>query len=45
MERQIIAREIARYFYLHLQSELKKSSQYIDDVLFDGKTPRQINGS
>jgi len=44
MERQIIAREIARYFYLHLQSELKKSSQYIDDVLFDGKTPRQING-
>ncbi|OGT03046.1 MAG: hypothetical protein A3F73_07685 [Gallionellales bacterium RIFCSPLOWO2_12_FULL_59_22] len=43
MERQIIAREIARYFYLHLQEELKKSSQYIDAIQFDGKTPRQIS--
>lgn len=43
MERQIIAREIARYFYLHLQGELEKPSQYIDPIQFDGKSPRQIN--
>ena len=43
MERQIIAREIARYFYLHLQGELEKPSQYIDPIRFDGKSPRQIN--
>lgn len=45
MERQIIAREIARYFYLHLQSELKKAPEYIDAIRFDGKTPRQIDGA
>ena len=43
MERQIIARGIARYFYLHLQGELEKPSQYIDPIQFDGKSPRQIN--
>jgi class 3 adenylate cyclase len=43
MERQVIAREIARYFYLHLQDELKKQPRYIDEVKFDGRTPRQID--
>ena len=43
MEHQIIAREIARYFFLHLQRELKKAPEYIDVIRFDGKTPREIN--
>lgn len=43
MERQIIAREIARFFYLHLQCELRKAPEYIDVIRFDGKTPHQID--
>ncbi len=42
MENKLIASEIARYFFRHLQEEQKKSPALIDRIAFDGRTPRQI---
>lgn len=42
---KIIAEEIGRYFFDHLQEELQKDPSIIDAKGFDNKTPREIHKS
>ncbi len=41
---RLLSREVARQFHFHLMAEQRKAPALIDKVVFDGHTPREING-
>jgi class 3 adenylate cyclase len=40
-----VTQEIARFFLLHLEEELRKPAVFMDVVRFDGRTPRSANAA